>query len=79
MWAIAKSLLRKDGPKAATAIHGPSGHNFHPSKKARAIADCLENQSTPHDLCDGKHGRQVEARVEALLEAVDNSPPPSRG
>jgi hypothetical protein len=44
--------------------------------KANAIADCLENQFTPHDLCDENHERRVEARVQALLEAEDNEGPP---
>jgi hypothetical protein len=35
----------------------------------------LENQFAPHDLCDDNHEWQVEARVQALLEAVDNNPP----
>jgi hypothetical protein len=39
------------------------------------IADCLENQFTPHDLCDDNHKWWVEARVQALLKAVDNNPP----
>jgi hypothetical protein len=30
-------------------------------------------QFTPHDLCDGNHERQVEAKVQALMESVDNS------
>jgi hypothetical protein len=34
----------------------------------------LENQFTRHDLCDDNHERQVEARVQALLETVDNNP-----
>jgi hypothetical protein len=72
---IAKSLLKRNGPRAPTAIHGPSGLIFHPSEKANAIADCLENQFTRHDLCDETHERRVEARVQALLEAVDNKPP----
>jgi hypothetical protein len=42
---------------------------------ANEIADCLENQFTPHDLCDGNHERRVEASVQALLEAVDNKLP----
>jgi hypothetical protein len=40
------------------------------SDKANAIADCLENQFTPHDLFDENHERRVEARVQALLEAA---------
>jgi hypothetical protein len=49
--------------------------NFFPSEKANAIADCLEIQFTPHDLCDENHERQVKARIYALLNSVDNSPP----
>jgi hypothetical protein len=70
IWPITKSLLKRNGPRASTAIQGPSGLNFHPSEKANAIADCLENQFTHHDLCDENHeGRQT------LLEAVDSKPP----
>jgi hypothetical protein len=60
-----------EGPRAPTAIHGPSGLKFHPSEKANAVADCLENQLTHNDLCDENHERRMEARVQALLEAVD--------
>jgi hypothetical protein len=31
IWPIAKSLLKRDGPRAPTAIHGTSGFKFHPS------------------------------------------------
>ncbi|PNF41415.1 hypothetical protein B7P43_G14387 [Cryptotermes secundus] len=75
IWPIAKSLLKRDGPRAPTAIHGSSGLKFHPSEKANEIADCLETQFTPHDLCDENHEQRVEARVQALLEAVDENPP----
>jgi hypothetical protein len=75
IWPIAKSLLKRDGPRAPTAIHGASGLKFHPSDKANAIADCLEIQFTPHGLCDDNHERRVEARVQALLETEDNNPP----
>jgi hypothetical protein len=74
IWSIAKFLLKGDGPRAPTAIRGPSGLKFHPSEKVNAIADCLENQFTRHDLCDETHDRRVEARVQALLEAVDKPP-----
>jgi hypothetical protein len=63
IWPIAKSLLKRAGPRAPTAIHGTSGLKFHPSEKANGIADCLENQFTHHDLCDENHERRVEARV----------------
>jgi hypothetical protein len=55
IWPIAKSLTNRDGPRAPTAIHGLLGLKYHPEDKANAIADCLENQFTPHDLCDENH------------------------
>jgi hypothetical protein len=60
---------------ALTVIHGPLGPTFQLADKTNAIADCLEKQFTPNKLCDENHERQVEARVEALLEAEDNDPP----
>jgi hypothetical protein len=69
------SLLKRDGPRAPIAIHGSLGLKFYPSEKANAIADCLENLFTHHDLCDANHERRVKARVQALLEAVDNKQP----
>jgi hypothetical protein len=74
IWPIGKSLLNRDEPRTPTAIHGPSDLKLHPSEKANAIADCLENQFTHHDLCDENHEWQVEARVQALLEAGDKLP-----
>jgi hypothetical protein len=61
--ASAKYLTKRDGPKATTAIHGPSGPIFYPIDKAHAIANYLENQFTPHELCDLDHERRVEAKV----------------
>jgi hypothetical protein len=52
---IAKSLLKTDGPRAPTAIHGPLDLTFLSLEKANAIADGLLNQFTPHDLCDENH------------------------
>jgi hypothetical protein len=75
IWPIAKSLTNRDGPTAPTDIHGPLGLKYHPEDKGNAIADCLENQFTPHDLCDENHEQRVEARFQALLEAADNNPP----
>jgi hypothetical protein len=74
IWSIEKSLMKRDGPRASIAIRGPSGFKFHPSEKANAIVDCLENQFTHHDLCDESHERRVEVRVQALLEVVGNNP-----
>jgi hypothetical protein len=67
----ASGLHKKDGPRAPTATHGASGFQFHPTEKANAIADCLEIQFSPHDLCDENHERRVEAAVRALHETVD--------
>jgi hypothetical protein len=75
IWTIAKSLLKRDGPRTPTAIHGASGLKFHPTEKANAIADYLEIQFTPHDLYDENHERRVEARVHALLNSVYDNPP----
>jgi hypothetical protein len=74
IWPIAKFLLKRDGPMAPTAIHDASGLKFLPSEKANAIADCLEIQFTPHDLCYENHERQVEAKFQALLETVCKNP-----
>jgi hypothetical protein len=74
LWSIAKSLMKKDGPKAPTAIHGPLGITDHPNEKAKAIADYLENQFTSHDPCDGNNEGQVATTVQALLASVDNIP-----
>jgi hypothetical protein len=74
-WHIAKSFLNGDEPRAPTAIHDPAGIKIHLSEKANAIADIFENQFTHHDLCDENNEGLVEARVQILLEAVDNKPP----
>jgi hypothetical protein len=75
IWPIAKYLIKRDGPKSPTAIQGPLGLKYHLVEKANEIADCLENQFTPHDLSGDNNEWRVEARVQALLEAVDNNPP----
>jgi hypothetical protein len=75
VWPIAKSLIKRDGPNVQTSIYSPLGLKFRPLQKANAIADCLENQFAPHDLCDENHERRLEARVQALHETVDNNPP----
>jgi hypothetical protein len=74
-WPIAKLLTNRDGPRAPTAIHGPLGIKFHPLEKANTIADCMEKQCAPHDLCEENHKWQVEARVQDLLKAADIDPP----
>jgi hypothetical protein len=67
--------MKRDGPKEPTAIHGLSGLIFLPLDKTNVIADCLEKQFTPLDLCEENHERWVETRVQALFESVDGIPP----
>jgi hypothetical protein len=55
LWPIVKSLMKRDEPKAPTAVHGPLGITYHLNEKANATADCLENHFTTHDLCDKNH------------------------
>jgi hypothetical protein len=56
---IAKSFLKRDGPKAPTAINGHSGLNIHLTDKANAILNCLRNQLTSHHL---RGGWRMEAK-----------------
>jgi hypothetical protein len=35
LWPVPKSLMKRDGPKALTAVHGPLGITHHPNEKAR--------------------------------------------
>jgi hypothetical protein len=44
MWPITKLLLKRDGTRAPTAIHGSSGLKYYLSEKAKVIVDCLEIQ-----------------------------------
>jgi hypothetical protein len=74
IWLITKSLTNRVRPRAPTAIHGLLGLNYNPVDKANATADYLENQFTSHNLCEENHEWQVEARVQALFEAVDSNP-----
>jgi hypothetical protein len=68
-WTTAKSRVKGDGQKAPAAIRALSGLKFN--------RDCglleKKKQFTPHDLCGENHERCVQARVQALLESVDNN------
>jgi hypothetical protein len=66
--------MKRDGPKAPAAIHGPSGLKYQPLDKANTIGDCFEIQLTSHDLRDDNH----EPTVQALLEAADDNSFPKR-
>jgi hypothetical protein len=66
--------MKRDGPKAPTAVHGPLGITYHPNEEASLIADCLENQFTSHGLCDENRERRVETTVQALIASVEGTP-----
>jgi hypothetical protein len=74
IWPIARALLNRDAPKAPTAIHCYHSLKFLPYEEAKAIADCLENRFTHHDLCEEHHERWVEALVQDVLETEDTAP-----
>jgi hypothetical protein len=46
MCPTAKSLLKRDEPKAPAALHSPLGITNHSKEKTNYIADCLEKQFT---------------------------------
>jgi hypothetical protein len=48
--SIVKSLTKRGGPNAPSAIHGFILSIFDPLSKAGIISDCLENQFRAHDL-----------------------------
>jgi hypothetical protein len=66
--------MKRDGPKAPTAVHGPLGITYHPIEKANMNTDYLENQFRSRDLCDENHEGRVETTVQALLASVDGTP-----
>jgi hypothetical protein len=37
IWPIVRLLMKRDGPKEPTAIHGHSGLKYHPLKKANMM------------------------------------------
>jgi hypothetical protein len=47
--------MNRDGARALSAIHCPLGLKFQLLEKANEIAEFLEKQFTPHDLCDDKY------------------------
>jgi hypothetical protein len=63
-----------DGPKVPTAVHGHLATKYYPKWEENVIADYLKITFTPHNLCDENHERQLEIRVQALLETADDTP-----
>jgi hypothetical protein len=61
--ATAKSLTKRGGPAAPSALHGSFGPILYPVDRTNVIGGCLQSD------CD--HRRQVEAQVKALLATVD--------
>jgi hypothetical protein len=66
--------MKRDGPKAPTAVLDPLEIIHHLNEKAIAVTNCLENQFTSHDLCEENQEGHVETRVQALLASVDDTP-----
>jgi hypothetical protein len=66
--------MKWDGSTARTAVHGLLGMKYRPQEKANATADSMENNFTPHNLCDENRERRVQVSVQALLENVENTP-----
>jgi hypothetical protein len=62
LWPIAISLMKRDGPKAPTALHVHFGITYHPNEITNIILDFLENHFTSHDLFEENHERRVEIK-----------------
>jgi hypothetical protein len=43
-------------------MHDPLGLTYQPLDDANKIAEFLENQFRPNDLCDESHERRMDAR-----------------
>jgi hypothetical protein len=56
-----------------TDIYDPLGLTYQPTDDANKIAEFWKNQFRPHDLCDEDHKRWMEARVQALFGAIDDT------
>jgi hypothetical protein len=70
-----ENIHKERWTSAPNAIHGPSGLKFQPLESVNAIASWLENQFTPHDLCDESHEGRVEARVQSSARIYRQQPP----
>jgi hypothetical protein len=67
--------MKRGGPKAPFAIHGPLRPIFYLIGKANITAGCFENQFTERNLCDCDLRKQAEATVQALLATTDEGTP----
>jgi hypothetical protein len=74
IWTMAKIVLNRDAPKSQNLVLGFPGLKFLPTEKVNAIADCLENRFTHHDLCNENHERRVETIAQIILDIQDIDP-----
>jgi hypothetical protein len=66
--------MKRDAPKAPTAVHGPLGVTYPSIVKVNVIADCLENQIKSLDLCDENQKRNVDSTDKVLFASVRCTP-----
>jgi hypothetical protein len=62
---------KRGEPKAPSAIHSPLDPIFYPLDNGKVISFSLENQSSPHKLCDHDRKLHVESRVHDILTSVE--------
>jgi hypothetical protein len=73
---LAPCEIPSEGRKAKGTISHPQSYGTQIPLiiKTNVIADCLENQFSPHDLCEEHREQLVVTRIQALFETVDNDP-----
>jgi hypothetical protein len=70
---LLRSLLWRGIVQRYQRLFYPSGFKFPPLEKTNAIAECLENQFTPRDLCEENDEQGVGVRVQAFSETLEDS------
>lgn len=77
MWSsyrhVAKSVSKRAGQNLLMVFHGLLGPKFHPSHKAKLIAECLEDKFTIRDQCDAVRDGPMETRIHTLPEIMGNN------
>jgi hypothetical protein len=71
---LLRNPLRPEWSKEIKFYSWSFGPYVYPTQKDNTIADWLENQFTPHNLCDENHKRCVRTTDKAVLDAVGKSP-----
>jgi hypothetical protein len=64
--------MKINGSKAPTDIHRPLYLKYHQKEWSNATVG-LENQFTPHGLCEENRECLVETRVQAVLKVADSN------